>query len=552
MERVPVGVENYLDVINTYYVDKTMFIKEVIDYFPYRTTLITRPRRFGKSLTLSMLEYFFTNKGDYSYAFKDKAIAYAGERYLKEANAYPVIHLNMKNVKGDTFDSLFFEFRKAISKVYESYPELESSPSLNKEKKKLFLSLKSGALQEENQYTSALSFLIEALYAHYEKRVIVLLDEYDTPINEAYQKGFYQEAISLFSSFYSSAFKGEDKLYMGILTGVLEIQKESIFSDLNNLDVYSIADEELSEYFGFTEEEVKRLFAHLRAPCPIDDLRKWYGGYGAGKESVFNPWSILNYANRSRLLPYWTNTSSNLFVQKALLQEPSNIEKINAFINNENMPFLFQRGISYRDLDGRLDVVLSLLVHAGYFSVHFDRDTLAYTLGIPNLEARGVFEKEIILRNTATPYPLKTAEALRNALLSEDAEKVEGIFEKDVFGSFSYYDLRDEKDYQNVVTGIFAVLFDDFIVRSEVNAPKGRCDIMIGPKNNQGLGVIVEMKKYSGRKSERNVTTKNAIVFQQIDDHQYCSELVARGCKKILKCAFLVFDNGISITFKTN
>lgn len=551
MERVPIGVENYLDAINAYYVDKTKLIKEVIDYFPYRTVLITRPRRFGKSLTLSMLEYYFTNKGDYSYAFNDKMIAKMGEAYLKEANQYPVIHLNMKNVKGDSLEELFFEFKRVISKCFESFSEIETSAAISEERKQTFLALKNGTYADMKQYAGALSFLIEVLYAHYNKRVIVLLDEYDTPINDAYQKGYYAKAISIFSSFYSSAFKGEDKLYMGIITGVLEIQKESIFSDLNNVDVYSVADEELSEYFGFTEEEVKTLFAHFGLSCPIEELRNWYGGYGGGKESMFNPWSILNYANRGRFLPYWTNTSSNLFVEKALLQKQTNIERINAFINNPDMPFQFQRGISYRDLSGSLDVVLSLLVHAGYFCVHFDSVTSAYTLGIPNLEARGVFEKEIILRNFYTPYPLKTAEALRHALLVQDTQSIQEIFEKEIFRSFSYYDLKVEKDYQNVVTGIFAILFDDYIVRSEVNSPKGRCDIMVSPKGNQGLGMIIEMKKYAGRKSDKSVNTKSKLAFEQINEHKYCSELVSRGCNKILCCAFLIFDNGISISFQS-
>lgn len=542
MKRLPIGMENYLDAIRTYYVDKTMIIKDAIDFFSYRTVLITRPRRFGKSLTLSMMEHFFTNKGDYRFAFEGKKIMDAGEGYLAYMNAYPVVHLNMKNIVGDNFQELLFETKKALSSLYEAFPELEDSKQISEQKKRQFLSIKNQEADESKPYEGALQLLIDLLYAHYGKRVIVLIDEYDNPINEAYQKGFGNTAISFFSSLYLSALKGDSHLYFGLMTGVLEISKESIFSELNNVDVYSVADSELSSYFGFTAEEVQALFSSYDLPCPMDELRRYYGGYGGGEEKVFNPWSILNYANRQQFLPYWLNTDSNYFVSSALRSSEDVLNSLNRLLNNPSAPFNFVRGISFRDLSKNDDILFSLLVHAGYLSVSFSQETSSYTLTVPNLEARSVFAKEIVARNQTQEIPLKAAIALKEALYRKDLSQIQEAFER-IFFSYSYYDLTSEKDYQNIVTGILALLFDECIVKPEVNNRLGRCDIMISPKKEGELGIIVEIKKAKGRASEAKQKEKAEIAFRQIKAHRYYDELEKRGCLPIFLYVFIVFEN---------
>ena len=542
MKRLPIGIENYLDAIRTYYVDKTMIVKDAIDFFSYRTVLITRPRRFGKSLTLSMMEYFFTNKGDYRFAFAGKKIMDAGETYLNCMNQYPVIHLNMKNISGDDFKQLLFEVKKTLSNLYEQFPEIETSNRVSEQKKRIFLTIKDQTAIGVKPYEGALQLLIDLLYAHYDKRVIVLIDEYDTPINEAYQRHFGDEAIPFFSSFYSSALKGEDHLYFGLLTGVLEISKESIFSELNNVDVYSIADSELGTYFGFTEEEVQALFSYSDIDCPIEKLKSWYGGYGGGEEKVFNPWSILNYANRQQFLPYWLNTGSNYFVNGAIASSKDALGSLYHMLNNPHASFRFVRGISFRDLNRDDNILFSLLVHAGYLSVSYSQETSPYILKMPNLETRTVFEKEIVERNKAHEMPMQEAYALRKALYGKDIKEIQRVFEKVLF-SYSYFDLSEEKDYQNIVTGILAVLFDECIVKSEVNSRLSRCDIMLSPKREGGLGVIIEIKKTKGRASAKKEKEKAEIAFRQIQKHRYYEELERRGCDGIFLYAFVFFEN---------
>lgn len=543
MNRLPIGIENYLDAIEAYFVDKTLFIKEAIDYFSYRTVLLTRPRRFGKSLTLSMLEYYFTNKGNYRYAFEGRKILSQGPEYTRHLNQYPVIHLNMKNVTGENYDDLLFETKKAIASLFEGFAIVLDSDKLSprmKEEFEAFLHLKH---QEDKPYTGALSFLIDALYAYYGKRVIVLIDEYDTPLNEAYQKGFFDEAVGFFSSFYSSSLKGVDKLLMGVLTGVLEISKESVFSELNNVDVYSIADEELSTYFGFTTSEVKELFAFFGVDTPVEEAIANYGGYGGGKEKVCNPWSILNYVNRRRFLPYWLNTGSNYYINSLLTKNPNNLDRLLLIVNDKARPFHFERAISFRDLESGGDYLLSLLVHAGYLSAYFSNEDSAYYLSVPNIETRSVIEKEIISRNNAAPMPLKEANLLREAFLAGDKNGIEEAFTR-IFSSFSYFDFNSEKDYQNAITGILAILFDEYIVKSEVNTPKGRCDILVSPKNEKGTGIVVEIKRYKGRESQAKALEKAKVAFNQIKMHRYSDELKMRECQNVFLYAFIVFDNG--------
>ena len=336
---------------------------------------------------------------------------------------------------------------------------------------------------------------------------------------------------------------------MGVLTGVLEISKESVFSELNNVDVYTIADEELSHYFGFTFAEVEELFKAFDIQATMSEVEHFYGGYGGGKEKVFNPWSILNFANRQRFLPYWLNTGSNNFINSLLSQRPQNLDRLLLLVNNAHQAFRFERAISFRDLNTNSDVLFSLLVHSGYLSaVYIEGPT--FMLTIPNEETRGVLEREIIARNSAEPIGLEDARSLRRALLIGDKEGIEKQFAR-IFFSYSYFDLNSEKSYQNAITGVLAILFDEYIVKSEVNSAKGRCDIMVSPKREQCNGIIIELKRYKGRESESKAVQKSVIAFNQIASHHYADELIRRECKNVFLYAFIIFDNGFRVFSKT-
>ena len=540
LKRIPIGVENYIEACQSYYVDKTMIIKDIIQNCLGRPLLITRPRRFGKSLMISMLESFFTVKANNLKYFSDKKI-FNDKESMEYLNNYPVIHINMKNISTPNYNSMIKMTFEMIAALYRSFSEVLEIDNLFKVEKEKYLNIANVEYEEAFNYIESIRFLSELLYRKYNKKVIILIDEYDTPLENAFQNGFYDEAIDFYKRFYSATLKANDNVLFSLTTGVLQISKESIFSELNNLNVYSNVDDAFLEYFGFTDDEVINIMNQYNIKYDLEQLKKYYAGYGNEKYNIYNPWSVLNYVENEVYESYWTNTGSNITISNLIANIPNSLESLNKFINNTSLSFKFNNSISYNDVKNNYESLFSYLVQSGYLVARRIENSNMYNLFIPNLEIFEVFEREIISRNVDRNI-LKIAIDLRNAMINGNTTNISDILSEYIISSFSYYDLKEEKDYQNVITGIFAVLFNDYIVKSEVNNKKGRCDIMLFPKNKENLGIIIELKLYKGRIGKKRLEKYSYSAIDQIEENEYYNELIKYGCKKNILYAF-VFDD---------
>lgn len=549
IKALPIGLEDYIQATNTYYVDKTTIIKDIIDYFVGKSVLITRPRRFGKSLMLSMLDYFFTNKGDFAKYFENKEIFTLGQTYKDLLNKFPVIHLNMKNVYADSEETLISNTIDLISNLYAQFDELLYSDKLTDFEKEEFDNVLKKKSDNRKDYVFSILRLSEFLYKHYEKKVIILLDEYDTPLEISFQKKFYDKVIEFYSKFYSSFLKGNNYLYFSIITGVLEIAKESIFSDLNNLNVFDVTEDTFIEYFGFTEGDVKKIFKDFDCNFDFEQVKKWYGGYGNKRVEIFNPWSILNLISKERFLPYWVNSGSNETINNLISEFDGSLILLNRLIQNKNELFSYTNTTSYKDIKHDFKTLCSYLVQSGYLVAEYSGYEDKFILRVPNYEISKLFTEEIIARNIPDKN-LSTANVLKEALISGDTNKITRALEEHILQSYSYYDLKSEKEYQIMLVAIFATLFFSHIVKSEVNNSNGRCDIMVKPKENNDVGMVIELKKYKGRLSESRLSALSKKAIEQIKDLRYYTELEQYGVKKILLYGFAFDDHKEKITFE--
>ena len=528
MKRLPIGVDDYLEAQNYYYVDKTLFIRDLIDSYLSKSILITRPRRFGKSLMMSMVDYYFTNEGDYRYLFEDKEIIRCEPRYLQFMNKYPVVHIDMKNVNGASKEEIIDKAIDLLSTLFKKHSYLLKSEGMFDIDREYFLNVINKRFEHSYDYEPALKKLTNLLYLHFSKKVIVLIDEYDTPIESAFENSVYDECVSFFKELYSNVLKGNEYLLFSTVTGVLQISKESLFSGLNNLEVISVTDKACSDYFGFTKNEVQAMIDDYQLNADVDELEQWYGGYRFGNSLMLNPWSILSYVSNEEIKKYWVNTGSNNLLDVLLKKNNAILDMINGpvsiFINNS---------LSYRDFAYDDNAIFSYLVQAGYLTAEYVEKPSKYRISIPNLEIYELFKNDIIGRNIS-PRILGVASQLRQAFAAGDIEKISVIMEQYVVSSFSYYDLRNEKEYQVLLAGILAVLFDTHVVKNEVNNKQGRADIIVSPKKEYDIGMVIEVKYTNYQLSEARLIQTAQVGLNQILKKSYFQELKARNCKSIL------------------
>jgi len=544
--KLPIGIDDFSIANETYYVDKTLIIKDLIDSNIGKSILIKRPRRFGKSLTLSMIDYYFDIEKDSKKLFNDKLISKEDNKYKNYLNNYPVIHINMKNLSAESKESLISQTIDLISKIYRKYLFLLDDNLLDIEKKE-FNEILDKTNDDIYSYTTALKNLSSLLEKHYNKKVIILIDEYDTPLDIAFQKKYYDEVILFFKKLYSATLKDNSSLLFSIVTGVLEVAKESIFSDLNNLNVLSVLNKNFSSYFGFTKEEVIKLLTDFNLKIDIKEIEKWYGGYGTNIE-IYNPWSVLNLISNEMFDQYWVNTGSNNTLIELIGQIPNSIKMLNEAINNKSAIFRINNSITCKDVYNNFNALISYLVQTGYI-VAKPLDIYGnYYLILPNLEISYTFEREIISRGiNEEQYNL--AKSLKNAILNSDISLISDLLKKYVLSSYSYYELNREKDYQVMLVGILAVLFENYIVKSEVIGQKGRCDILISPKNEDN-GIVIELKKYKGRVASSRLKKFAEEALNQIIDKEYYLELKKKDVKNILLYSFIFDDNNVEILSK--
>ncbi len=541
VKPLPIGISDYVRAQSEYYyVDKTLLIKEFLDQKPL-VSLFTRPRRFGKTLNMDMLRVFFEiSQTDTSRYFEDKAIWRCGEEYRKYQGQYPVIFLTFKDVKFDSWEATLDKLRSLLQDEFGRHLELADSGKLAPYEKAFFNKILAGEASEV-ELTTSLEKLSQMLRKHYGKAPIVIIDEYDTPIQEGYSKDFYNEIIGFMRNFFSGAFKDNQNLTYGFLTGILRIAQESIFSGLNNLTVNSVMDEAYDEYFGFTAPEVHAMLEYYGVADKEEELKEWYDGYLFGNTEIYNPWSVINYISKGCIpQAYWVNTGKNEVLDDILSSATDDIsERLYALLQGEKVIARIDQNVVYRSLLEDPANVYSLLLVAGYLKtpkkeLQADGSYLC-EVSIPNREIASVYKNEILshlMQIGAITRP--TADKIAESLYGNDLKKLQKAIEEYMDKSISFYDAGAEGFYHGLVLGLIALMDNQYKIRSNRESGDGRYDISLLPRDLRYPGIIMELKWKSGL-SEEELTSLSRDALQQINEKRYEMEMKDADVTRILK-----------------
>ena len=551
-KAIPVGIENFEDIIkdNYYYVDKSMLIEDIL-VNRAAVTLFTRPRRFGKTLNMSMIKYFFDvrNKDENRKLFERLKIF--GSEYMREQGKYPVIFVSLKDLRADTWEMCLMEIKKLISKIYREFQYI--TEKMNEDDKEIYDSIKNR--KNDMDLNTSIELLSEYLFEYYGERVIILIDEYDAPIINAFDKGYYNEAINFFQVFYSSALKTNDSLKYGILTGITRIIKEGIFSGLNNLKVDTILNKKFSEYFGLLESEVIKMLDYFEMKYKIEEVKEWYNGYIFGDKRVYNPWSIINYVDNGEIKAYWANVSGNTLLENMLDQAGEDVyTDLKRFTDGESIEKYISDGTTIKSLLSNDDEIWQLFLYSGYLTkakeqIEID-ETLEYTniynLKIPNKEIRKYFGNMFLNRFFGTE--LKTS-ILIKALESGDIKKFEKTLGEIMINMLSHFDLDSEmeKIYQVFMIGLVGFLMGKYEIISNNESGYGRYDLAMIPIKSNEKAYLMEFKI---SKTEKGMTLKAEEALKQIDEKKYDTRLKARGIKNILKIGIAFYGKKVKVFSK--
>ena len=547
-KKLPIGISDYKELIEEdyYYVDKTNFIRQVIEEGS-KITLLPRPRRFGKTLNLSTLRYFFekTEGNIYRPLFEGKNIA-QWKDFDRYQGKYPVIMVTLKDSKGDTFEDTLYQIKIQMQQEFERHRYLleDQLSELDRLWFNQILRLQADEIMIQN----SLHLLSGLLATHWGMPPLVLLDEYDTPIHVAFDKGYYDKMIGFMRNFMSLVFKDNTDIFRGVITGILRVSKESIFSGLNNIDVDTILELPMCTSFGFTQEETDRMLTDYSLGGQKDEVKNWYNGYLFGDQTVYNPWSVLSFINKGGVLsPYWVNTGSDVLLRHLLADGPSQIRMgVEALIQGEPIRSVINDKLAFPDLLAEAANIWSFMLFSGYLKAsdpaRNSDDLTEYTLQVPNREVRTVFFT--IIRSWINNGPVKNdrLELLLQALKENNMPIFQRVLNDFVVNTLSYYDTsgRDpEKVYQAFLLGML-VSSGAYEVSSNRESGLGRYDILLRPRDLSKRGVIMELKLYDPMFDE-SVDSVLASALQQIEDKQYAATLRAAGVTDILKMA-ITFD----------
>ena len=533
---LPLGSTDYKEICkNYYYIDKTLLIKELVDERA-AISLFTRPRRFGKTLNMNMLKTFFEKSAeDTSVYFKDKKIWQQGEKYTQYQGKYPVIFLSFKDANKYTCAELYPRLIETIRDEYIRHSELKNSNKISDPD--FYKKIVSGNA-DTTDYAMSILRLSQMLREHYGEHVVLIIDEYDTPIQAGYIHGYYKEVIQFARDILSSALKDNYNLAYGILTGILRVAKESIFSGLNNVRVYSVLVRKFSTHFGFTAAEVAEIARYYEAAEKLDEVRDWYDGYKFGPTEIYNPWSVLNYfSNDCQPQPYWLQTSSNSIIYEMLdnIQEDT-YESLRQVIDGGKVTSLVYTNVIYPELGDRVENIFSLLLMAGYLKAV--KTTLTpfgdteCELCIPNRELKNVYYREIIA-HLSQSMSINVAYAITKAMLAKDDKALKAALNKFLREAVSYYDTLNENYYHGFLLGIAVIFAENYFIRSNRESGKGRYDIALEPKKCTLPGIIVEVKAKGDSDVALAKLAQSAL--QQIEEKQYDAEMKSRGITKIYK-----------------
>lgn len=533
-KSLPIGVSDFkLATTGYYYVDKTLMIRDFLDKKPM-VSLFTRPRRFGKTLNMDMLRVFFekTNE-DTSVYFKDKQIWQCGDYYTKHQGQYPVIFLTFKDVKSMTWEETFQKIRRLISLEFIRHNELETSSVLTAYEKEQY-HLLAGDSGDEVDCQMGLQLLSLLLHKHCGRECIIIIDEYDTPIQQGHTCNFYPEIVNFMRNFFSGGLKDNPHLAFGFLTGILRVAKESIFSGMNNLKTYSILDDGYSSYFGFTEKEVKDMLRYYGKDDKYNELSEWYDGYRFGNTEIFNPWSVINYIS-DNCFPkaFWQSTGSNEIIGEIIQAATPEITKdLYKLLCGEKIAAYIDTGVIYPEVQNNPYSIYSFLLVAGYLKVaniypQSDGNFMC-DVAIPNKEITFVYEKEVLNRTNQNSLAI----SISQAIFSKDTQKLQALLEDFMVKSISSIDGANEGFYHGMMLGLCAILGNRYKIRSNRESGLGRFDIQLMPLTKGMPGFIFEFKHTKDEHTDLSALADSAL--QQIEAKKYDTELRDNGVNSII------------------
>ena len=547
-KAVPVGIEDFKELIQDeyYYVDKTLLIDEML-MNKSKVTLFTRPRRFGKTLNMSMLKYFFDVKDKEENKKLFENLKVSDSEYMSEQGKYPVIFISMKDLKGNSWEETFNNLKSLISDLYAEFKDMREKMDERDKIKfdKIFYE------EEKGSYGTSLKLLSNYLYEYYGKSVIILIDEYDAPIINAFDKGYYNEAMDFFQTFYSSVLKTNNSLKYGVLTGITRIIKEGMFSGLNNLYVNTILSKDYSEYFGLLESEVIEMLEYFDMKYKIEEVREWYNGYIFGESKVYNPWSIVNYVRKKEIKAYWANVSGNTFLENMIDYAGESVyEDLKRFTDGESIKKYISDGTTIKSLLSNDDEIWQLLLYSGYLTKaknqEKESDSNIYNLKIPNKEIRKYFGNMFLKRFFGTEVKTNT---LIKALENGDIKKFEKTLGEIMINMLSHFDLDKEmeKIYQVFMIGLVGFLMGKYEIISNDESGYGRYDLAMIPIKSNEKAYLMEFKI---SKTKKGMEERAQKALKQIDEKKYDTKLKAREISNILKIGVAFYGKEVKVVFK--
>ena len=538
---IGVGIEDFKKIIeeDCYYFDKTNYIEELLKD---RTEikLFTRPRRFGKTLNMTTLKYFFDVKNAEENRKLFKNLYIEKSEYFKEQGQYPVIFITMKDLKKNTWEQMNFAVKSLISNLYNEFEFIREK--LNE--KDLIEFEKIWFKKEDGDYDNSLRLLSEYLYNYYQKKVVLLIDEYDNPLIVANQNGYYKEAINFYRNLYSSALKTNSNLKMGVLTGIVQVAKEGIFSGLNNVITYNILKDKFETFFGLSEEEVENSLKYFELEYEIEEVKKWYDGYKFGNSEVYNPWSIINYLSDRKLQAYWVNTSDNALIYDSL--KNSTVDVFNNLqtlfegkeIKKEISPFF-----TFEELS-KFDGIWQLMVYNGYLKISKKLSNDEYMIKIPNYEIQTFFKKGFIDKFLVSGNYFNP---MMDALLDGDIEEFERRLQNIFLVNTSFYDLKGEKVYHSLFLGMLIWLRDKYEVKSNGERGHGRYDAMLVPLDKIKPAYLFEFKV---SKTIKGLNAKAEEALTQIKEKQYDAGLKELGISKVYRIGIAFKGKNVKVKYE--
>ena len=561
-KKLPIGISNFKEIIeyDYYYFDKTKFIEKILEERS-KVKLFTRPRRFGKTLNMSMLRYFFDvkNKEENRKLFENLEISKS--EYFEEQGKYPVISISFRNYDKENWETGFRTIKTTIANVYAENKYLMDS--LDKRELQKFEDI--WLEKDKGDWEGSLRNLVQYLYEYYGRKVVVLIDEYDQPIIDSYIKGYYDKAISFFKSFYGLVLKDNEYLEMGVMTGILRVAKENIFSGLNNIKVHSVLNKRFTEYFGVLESEVEKALKDFGLEYDLEEVQKWYNGYLFGETKVYNPWSIINFLDERRLGAYWVNTSGNGLIQLYLQKLREKIfEDFSKLLNEENIYKRINDSMTFENLEDNFEKnIWNLFFHSGYLTLAEKYDVMkkSVSIKIPNKEILEMFSEMFIeVYFGDTDNFLDMTDALRNG----DIEKFKLELNKILLENTGIFDVSGnykEQFYHGLLLGLILMLKNEYEITSNGFAGKGRYDLLLKPKNvlnklTEREGIIFELKilnlveKLEKDNLKKKLEKECEIALKQIDEKEYVSVLRNAGVERVLKVGVAFFGKEFEVKFQ--